>query len=199
MPFFASIARAGVRAIDRILCRYYGVFEFTSDPTSIMRLSRSRSPRDIELADGTRIQKGAALLVLHFRNEQVAEALKGDVSLDWGLVFARGTRRSLRLLAEFLTTRRDFADVCAIYADFGFLQDDRIEQTRRLVTRLGFDFIPLERPGWDVRQRAFWDDLFSWWLMWTYNPASLTGKSFVHMRRCELWMPRGRLLEKYEG
>jgi YkoP-like protein len=196
--FFSSIGRAGVRAIDRILCWYYGVFEFTSDPTCIMRLSRGRSPRDVVSADGTRIQKGDALLVLHFRNEQIAEAL-GDVSLGWGLVFARGARQSLRLLAEFLPTRRAFDNVRAIYADFGFLQDDRMGQMRRLTTRLDFDFILRERPGWDVRRRAFWDNLFSWWLMWTYNPASLTGKSFAHMRRCELWMPRARLMARYQA
>jgi hypothetical protein len=35
--------------------------------------------------------------------------------------------------------------------------------------------------------------------MWTYNQASLAGKSFAHMRRCEAWMPRARLLRKYQG
>lgn len=194
---FRSVGRAGVRVIDHILSRYYGVFEFTSDPACILRLSRSRSPRDVTLTDGTRIQKGDALLVLHFRNEQLAAALRGDVSLAWGLLFARGASHSLRLLAEFLPTERDLDDVRAIYADFGFLQDDRMEQTRRLTTRLGFDFIPRERAGWDARQRAFWDNIFSWWLMWTFNPASLAGKSFTRIRRAELWMTRARLLEKY--
>jgi YkoP domain len=196
---FPSIGRAGVRAIDLILVRYYGVFEYTSDPISIMRLSRSRSPRDVVLTDGARVQKGEPLLVVHFRNEQIAAALSGGVSLDWGLVFLRGARRSFRLLAQFLSARREYDDVRAIYADFGFVQDDRMEQMGRMITQLGFDFIPRERPGWDVRQRAFWDNVFSWWLMWTYNPASLAGKSFAHMRRCELWMSRARLIRKYEG
>ncbi len=194
---FSSVGRAGVRVIDNILSRYYGVFEFTSDPACILRLSRSRSPRDVTLPDGRRIQKGDALLVMHFRNEQLTAAQRGGVSLGWGLVFARGTSHSLRLLAEFLATRHEFHNVRAIYADFGFVQEDRMEQMQRLTTRLGFDFIPRERPGWDVRQRAFWDNIFSWWLMWTFNPASLAGKSFTHIRRAELWMTRARLMQKY--
>jgi YkoP domain len=197
MNVFPSIGRAGVRAIDRVLVRYYGVFEFTSDPISILRLSRSRSPREVVLTDGIHIQKGDPMLVVHFRNEQISAALGGSVSLDWGLVFLRGARRSFRLLAQFLANRREFDDVRSMYADFGFVQDDRLEQMRRLLTQLGFDFIPRERPGWDVRQRAFWDNVFSWWLMWTYNPASLAGKSFVHMRRCEMWMSRRKMLAKY--
>lgn len=196
--FLSSLARLGVRAIERILIRCYGVFEYTSDPHSILRLSRSRSPRDVVLAEGRRIQKGEALLVMHFRNEQLASTPGGGASLEWGLVFFRGALQSFRLLARFLSAHRDFDDVRAIYADFGFVQDDRMEQMGRLATRLGFDFIPRERPGWDVRQRAFWDNLFSWWLVWTYNPVSLVGKSFAHMRRCELWMSRERLREKYK-
>lgn len=197
--FFSSIGRAGVRAIDSILRRYYGLFEYTSDPAAILRLSRSRSPRDVVLTDGTCIQMGDPLLILHFRNEQLARALGSGVTLNWGLVFVRGARRSLKLLADFLQTHREFDDVRALYADFGFLQDDDLGQLQRLMPRLGFDTVPREQPRWDVRRRAFWENLFSWWLMWTYNPASLKGKSFVHMRRCELWMTRETLRMKYGG
>lgn len=196
--FFSAIGRAGVRLVDAILSRYYGLFEYTPDPTAILRLSRSHSLRDLVLRDGTRIQKGAPILILHFRNDRLARVLGSGVSLDWVLVFVRGGRRSLKELAEFLHTHREFDDVRALYADFGFVQDDRLEQMQRLMPRLGFYVIPRAQPGWDVRERAFWDNLFSWWLMWTFNPASLRGKSFVHMRRIELWMTGEELGKKYE-
>jgi hypothetical protein len=62
-------------------------------------------------------------------------------------------RQRLALLARGWRTAslREFDDVRAMYVDFGFVQDDRMEQLSRLVTRLGFDLIPRERPGWDVR------------------------------------------------
>jgi YkoP domain len=192
-----SLGRQGVRLIERMLARYYGVFEFTPDPRAILRLSRNRSLRAVTLSDGTQVQKGDALLVLHFRNEQLAALLRSDASLESGLVFVRGARHSFKLLAEFLSRQREFDDIRALYAEFGFIQDARMEQMARLSTRLGFDFVPRAEPGWDVRQRAFWDNVFSWWLMWTFNPASLAAKSFTHMRRCEVWMARARLMERY--
>jgi hypothetical protein len=33
--------------------------------------------------------------------------------------------------------------------------------------------------------------------MWTFNPASLAGKSFTHIRRCELWMTWAQLMQQF--
>jgi hypothetical protein len=33
--------------------------------------------------------------------------------------------------------------------------------------------------------------------MWTFNPASLAGKLFTHIRRGELWMTRARLTQQF--
>lgn len=190
-----SLGRAAVRTIEALLRRYYGVFEFTTDPRCIFRLSRSRSPRDVTLSDGVCIHKGDPLLVLHFRNEQLAAALGQDATLQTGLVLLRGLRHSLRLLADYLQRPDAPDEVRALYAEFGFVQSERAEQLQRMVSRVGFDFIPGERPGWNLTRRAFWDEVYSWWMMWTFNPASLKGKSFAHMRRNEIWMSRARLMQ----
>jgi hypothetical protein len=194
---FSALARAGVRLIESILRAYYHVFEFTADPRAIVRLARSVSPRAVSLSDGARIPKGAALLVLHFRNEHLSLLLGGDASLETGLVFVRGARHTLRLLAEFLRAHREFDDVQALYGEFGFVQEARVEQVARMSARLGLDCVPCEKPGWDPRRFTFWENVYSWWMMWTYNPASLAGKSFGAMRRCEIWMSRARLTDRY--
>ncbi len=188
------IGRAGVRGIEAILRRYYGVFEFTSDPQCILRVSFSRSPRDLVLSDGTCIFKGDTLLALHFRNEQLAAVLRQDATLETGVVLVRGARHSLRLLAGYIHAQRELDAVRAVHANFGFVEDERGEQMQRMIRRLGFDPVAGERPNWDFRRRAFWDNLYSWWMMWTFNPASLKRKSFTHIRRNELWMSRARLM-----
>jgi hypothetical protein len=188
------IGRAGVRGIEAVLRRYYGVFEFTSDPQCIMRLSHSRSPRDLVLSDDTRIGKGDALLALHFRNERLAAVLRQDATLETGVVLVQGMRHSLRLLARYVQAQHELDAVRALYGDFGFVRDERGEQLQRMLSRLGFDLVAGERPGWDARRRAFWDNLYSWWMIWTFNPASLRRKSFAHMRRNEVWMSRAKLM-----
>lgn len=106
----------------------------------------------------------------------------------------QGARHSLRLLAGYMQAQRGLDAVRAVYAEFGFVEDERGEQMQRTMTRLGFDLVAGERPDWDIRRRAFWDNLYSWWMIWTFNPESLKRKSFTHIRRNELWMSRARLM-----
>jgi hypothetical protein len=43
----------------------------------------------------------------------------------------------------------------------------------------------------------FWENLFSWWLMWTYNQASLDSRLFFRLQRTEIWMTTGEFLRRY--
>jgi hypothetical protein len=194
----AAFARGGVRAIDLALQRYYHVFEFTDDSACILRVARSLSARDIELSDGTRIARGEPVLELHLWNEQLpALPRDGAPSLTWGIEMTKRARHSLRLLAAYLARAPQFDHIRALHGEAGFLELDQFPEMRVLAERLGFDFVPGDAPGWRVWKYAFWQNLFSWWLMWTFNPASLRGKHFDEMARSELWMSRAVLMEKF--
>jgi hypothetical protein len=67
-----------------------------------------------------------------------------------------------------------------------------------LAARLGFEAVNLtaEAGRWG-RFAHFWENIFSWALMWTFNPGSLRGKRFLRLQRYRLWMSRRTLLERY--
>jgi hypothetical protein len=42
-----------------------------------------------------------------------------------------------------------------------------------------------------------WENFFTWWLMWTYNPASTRRRSMFNLQGAEFWMSRKAFIEKY--
>jgi hypothetical protein len=45
----------------------------------------------------------------------------------------------------------------------------------------------------------FWENFFSWWLMWTYNDASLHSREFWRLQRTEIWMTADEFIRRYGG
>lgn len=194
---FSVIGRAGVRAIDSALQRYYHVFAFTDDPACILKIALTVSAHDVVLREGVRVARGESILALHLWNERLPALPRRGATLPWGIEFARRTRYSLRLLAAYLAREPRFDSVRALYGEFGFLEIDQLPEMRALVEHLGFEFIAGDAPGWRVWTYAFWQNLFSWWLMWTFNPASLEGKHFGEIARGELWLSRAVLMNRF--
>ena len=86
-------------------------------------------------------------------------------------------------------------EIGAMRGEFGFLV--RLEEAAPIFTRLGFDVVPLVRSGGRFWRKGFWDNLYSYMLMWTFNPKSLQGKSLTRLARAELWISRERLRQLY--
>ncbi len=61
--------------------------------------------------------------------------------------------------------------------------------------RLGFTIFPHHNPR--SRFGEFWESLYLWGLMWTFNAASLRRGQLLILRRAEVWMSRCRLLRLY--
>jgi hypothetical protein len=194
---FSRTGHAVVRLVYAILHRYNGVFEYSVDPECIFCIAESTSHHDVRFSDGTHLERGDRVLVLHLWNERVRELGERDTVMAAGVVFARRLRRSLELLADYLRDEPRFRDVRCLYAEFGFLQDDRGNQAERVLRRLGFDVIPGVRPGWNAARAAYWSNVFSWWMMLVFAPFPHARKSFARIRRYELWMSRDRLAGRY--
>ncbi len=197
MTMFGAIGRAGVRGIDLALQRYYRLFAFTDDPACILKVAPTVSARDIVLGDGTRIARGDPILELHFWNERLPALPRDGATLQWGIEMERHGQHSLRLLAVYLAHEPRFDPVRALHGEIGFLEFNQFPEMRVLVEHLGFEFTAADAPGWRVWKSTFWQNLFSWWLMWTFNPASLEGKHFSEIARGELWLSRAVLMEKF--
>ncbi len=107
----------------------------------------------------------------------------------------RRMRYSLRLLAVYLAHELCWDGVNALHGTDGFLEMEHADEMRTLVEHLGFEFMIRATPGWNAWRPAFWQNVFSWWLMWTFNPASLKGKNMNKLARGELWISRAGLMQ----
>jgi hypothetical protein len=60
---------------------------------------------------------------------------------------------------------------------------------------LGFTVLPYHNPL--GRFGEFWENFYTWWIMWTYNQASLRHRRLFRLVRAEVWMTMAELLSRY--
>jgi hypothetical protein len=66
-----------------------------------------------------------------------------------------------------------------------------------LATRLGFVVRPYRnRLG---RFGEFWENLYTWFIMWTFNAASLHGRRLLGLRRMEMWIAAEDFVQRFGG
>lgn len=129
----------GLFGLDRWLRRRYGVFEYTSSPRCIFRLSIIVTKNRLELADGTCVEPGERLGDLHLWNEQLPILARTGPPLAWALEMNRRFPVSLRELACYLCSNPKFQDIRAIRAMLAF---GAAKDTTRLIqmsSRYGFE------------------------------------------------------------
>ncbi len=190
-----SLGRAAVCGLDVLLRRAYHVREFTQDESCILRIALGRSTREITLSDGTRIEKGEMVGELHLWNEHLPRMDEEGPSLEWATKAHRLWRASLKKLATYLEDEPQFANIRAFRGETAFFEKSLEESA--LFERLGFDLVRADRKSRLKRFGEFWENLYTWWLIWTFNPGSLRRKEFFRMERAQLWISRQALLEKY--
>lgn len=194
----ARAARALVRGIDSLLRRTHGIYEYSQDPRCLLRISPIRSRWDLSLADGTRIAPGELLAVIHFWNERLPPMRPAGVDLQWARAFYRDVRPSLELLSEHLAATPRWHGVRALCGEATFMRSENMSAGLSLLSRIGLEVHPSDRGTASWQRLAAWgENLFSWLLMWTYNPASLRGRTPAAIERYWVWMSRRTLDEKY--
>ncbi len=186
--------RALVRAFDRFLCRATGVFEFCDDPECLVRLQWARAPRDLALSDGTRVRTGAPVLMLHLWNEHLPHPGADGPDLQWAARVRRMLTYSFRQVARWLAERPEAHRVEAV-GGITVLAFSADGHPTPLIRHLGFDVFPYRRAL--GRFGEFWENFYTWAIMWTFNPASLRGRSLLRLRRAEIWMSREAFLRRY--
>jgi len=186
------VARWIVRHFDALLRHLLGVYEFTQDERCILRLGRGRCRRPIRLADGTALAPGEPLLTIHLWNERLPPMPAGGADVAWVVRFLRAWDSSLRLLAAYWCAHPELAQVRALLGIFALPGGAERQAHERALRRLGFEIVYPKQTPWR-RFASFWENLYNWAILWTYNPASLRWRRFRTLERCELWMPRGRL------
>lgn len=128
-----------------------------------------RQPLSDHAGDGTHLSPGDPILELHFWNERLPTPRKKDAAIQWGLDFLRRLRSSLDLLAVYVNPTPRSGSVAAIHAEIGFLQASQPQELYRLAHHLGFELRTGEAPGFRFWKYAFWQNVFSWWLMTIFS------------------------------
>ncbi|HEY76327.1 MAG TPA: hypothetical protein G4O00_09125 [Thermoflexia bacterium] len=186
--------RTLIRWLDRTGRRISGIFEFCDDAACIFRLQWKRAPHDIRLSDGTSIRRGETVLYLHLWNEHIPPMGPEGPDLTWAVTLRRRLLLTLRQLARWVREGSYQNRVRAVGGALALLPEGE-GGGKRLLERLGFEVFPYRGP-WG-RFGEFWENLYAWCLMWTYNPASVRHRPPHRLRRTEVWMSIQTLLERY--
>jgi len=191
------VLRAMVRGLDLLLQRQGHVQEFTQDEGCIFRIALTTYRQDIELSDGTKVRAGDRMCELHLWNEHIPPMPPDGPDLRWGVRFYRLGVKSLSSLAAYVN-KGELEEIVALGGQIALLEKDNPPVLAGAAAHLGFDVVNLTaQAGRWGRFTHFWENVYSWALMWTFNPGSLRGKRFLRLKRYRLWMSRRTLLERY--
>lgn len=186
--------RALVRRFDAVIRRVEGVFEFCHQEDCILRLQLDRARREIELPD-TRIDLGAPVLFLHLWNERLPAFPPGGANLAWANLARHKFITSLHAVAAEIRHNPQLSDVQAIGGVTVLIDLPGTSGGAKFIERLGFSVFPVRSPL--GRFGEFWENLYTWALMWTYNPGTLQGRNLFRLKRVEIWISRGDFLRRY--
>jgi hypothetical protein len=188
--------RVAVRWIDSLLRKSQGVYEFTDDPDCILRIQVKRATHAVTIGREN-ILKGDVVLAVHAWNERMPKVPGEGPTLEWALSLRRQLIHSFRKVAQEMCQNHQYTHFQAICGESSlFSFTDHIGGTR-MMQHLGFTVLPYHRPL--GRFGEFWENLFSWWMMWTYNDASLHSRAFWRMERTEIWMTAAEFIRRYGG
>jgi hypothetical protein len=181
-----------LRSFDAFVRHAAGVFEFTQDPDCILRLQHSTLRHDLVLPDA-HFERGTPVLEFHLWNERVPPIPPGGPDFAWARGISRRLIRSFQMVRTHLPTEpartspRAVGGVTILGAASGTTSD--------VLAHLGFHPLPYPNPL--GRFGEWWENAYTWSLMWAYNPASLRGKQLGRLRRAEYWMSTSAFLDRF--
>jgi len=183
-----------IRSFDGLLRRAYHIVEFCDDPTCLIRLRVRPAPYAIPLPDG-RVPPGAPVLELHIWNEHIPPLPPDGPDAAWAARTWRLFVRSLHAVAHQMQRDPVLADVSAVGGVTALFPPSDQAGGGRLAKRLGFVVLPYRhRLG---RFGEFWENLYSWAIMWAFNAASLRRRHLLALRRTEVWMSATEFRRRY--
>jgi hypothetical protein len=183
-----------IRRFDALLSRAYGIFEFCDDGNCVLRLQIAQARRTLCLA-GQEVRAGEPVLVLHLWNEHIPPLPQDGPDLAWAARMRRLFVQSLRAVAVQMRRDPRLARVRAVGGVTTLFSPDGRSGGAHFMQRLGFTILPYRSPL--GRFGEFWENLYAWWLMWTFNVASLRHRRLLYLRRTELWMPADGFVSRY--
>ena len=193
----ARAARWAIRTLDSVIRRAHGVREFSNEPGCILRLAEGKLKRGVTLADGTLIAAGERVGEIHLWNERLPQMPPGGPDLRWAVAMHRSLERSLQVLASEVERDPSLRDIRGFRGETALATHRDGRTSDDLLVHLGLELQPPASPSILTWFTDFWENLYSWWLIWTFNPAGLQSKKFWRLQRRRFWLSRTSLLDKY--
>jgi YkoP domain len=183
-----------IRHFDRFLRRTLRVFEFCDDPECLWRVRVTRVAHPLYLPDG-QVPSGATVVELHLWNEHVPRLPPAGPDLGWAVQSQRRLVASLRTLARQMRRDPRLADVKAVCGITVLFFPGEGSGGEKLFKHLGFTLYPCHNPL--GRFGEFFENLYTWCIMWTFNAVSLRQRRLRRLRRSEFWMLTDQFLRRY--
>jgi hypothetical protein len=161
------------RFIDRLIRQRLHVFEIADNPECLFRLQFGSAPHDIHLKNGV-IRAGEPILFLHLYNDHILPAWTQATDVTWAIKAARYLKRSFQQIAQFVLEDPRAREARALGGSPGFLSSADRPAGVQFMSRLGFEIFPYHSPL--GRFGLFWENLYSWILIWTYHQHSMRGR-----------------------
>ena len=174
--------RVIIRQFDDWLSHREGVEPFTDDPSCILRLQTGELNHSLELPTAM-IPTGVKVLLLHVWNERTPSIPPEGPDFAYGLV------------ARHILSSPALQDVQAVGGVTAHVSLKKADGGRAMLEHLGFTVLPYHRPFGAFGE--FWENFYTWWLMWTYNFPSVRHRKLWNLQRTEFWMTKNEFLKKY--
>jgi len=183
-----------IRRFDNWLSRVEGVEVFTDDPRCILRIQTGRLDQTITVSDRV-IPRGARAVFLHFWNERMPLIPPGGPDLSYGLKLQRLFLLSMKLIAAHIQGEAALGEIQAVGGITTFVAPEGADGGRASFQHFGFTIFPRRRKAGAFGE--FWENVYTWWLLWTYNPVSATYRRMRDMQRTEFWMSREGFVARF--
>lgn len=183
-----------IRGFDRFMRKVLGVFEFCTGPDCLLRVRRTALAHPVTL-DGRTFAPGTPVVELHLWNEHLPPLPPAGPTLRWAVQTQRRLKQSFQALARHMPQDPRLADAQLIGGVTVLPLAGAHAGGIKLFEHLGFAILPYHNPL--GRFGEFWENLYTWCIMWAFNAPTLAGRHLLSLKRSEIWMTRETLLRQY--
>ncbi len=183
-----------IRGFDRFLRWALGVFEFCAEDECLLRVRRTTLSRPLTLGRQT-YAAGTAVIELHLWNEHLPPLPAAGPDLAWATQTRRRLLKSFRTLARQISHDPRLADAVLVGGVTVLPLAGAHAGGVKLFQHLGFTILPYHNPL--GRFGEFWENLYTWGVMWAFNEPTLVGRALLGLHRSEIWMTVEELLQHY--
>ncbi len=185
-----------IHAIDWILRKLNGVFEFCDDPDCVFRVSIGVSKYPLHVP-GSEIPVGTKVLELHFWNEHMPPMPSNGSVIGPAIKLRRKVASSAQRLGEAIENDPRLAGVEAVGGVTPLFIPGDSSAAEGIFRRLGFSIRPHPNPL--GRFMEFWEKVYAWLLMWAFTLGNQNRPSPTKLRRSDFWISTDDFLRLYGG